>query len=44
MVSVVQCENLATIDQSFVLRVIGRLAPPLMSLINGCLKASLDLP
>jgi mRNA interferase MazF len=40
--SVVQCENLVTIDQSFVLRTIGRLSPAMMQ-INNCLKATLGI-
>jgi mRNA interferase MazF len=42
--SVVSCENLATIEQSLVLRTIGKLPAPLMQQVNDCLKASLDLP
>jgi mRNA interferase MazF len=42
--SMVQCENLLTIDQRFILSVIGHLAPPLMQQIDGCLKAVLELP
>ena len=42
--SVLTCENLATIDQSLVLRSIGQLSPTLMQAVNACLKASLELP
>lgn len=42
--SVITCENLATIEQSLVLRVIGSLPPVLVQAVNACLKASLDLP
>ncbi len=41
--SVVSCENLATIEQSKVVRVIGSLPPDTMIQVNACLKASLDL-
>jgi mRNA interferase MazF len=41
--SVVTCENLATIEQSLVLRIIGQLPATLMQQVNDCLKASLDL-
>jgi mRNA interferase MazF len=42
--SVVSCNNLATIDQSSINRVIGSLSDPLMQRINDCLKAALDIP
>jgi mRNA interferase MazF len=42
--SVVTCENLATIEQALVLRVIGSLSPPLMQAVDTCLKVSLGLP
>ena len=41
--SVIQCENLVTIDKSFVLSTIGRLTGNLMSGIDGCLKAALGI-
>jgi len=41
--SVVQCENLVTVDQSFVLRTIGRLPDTLMPRIDECLKAALGI-
>jgi mRNA interferase MazF len=44
MTSVVTCENILTIDEDLIHRVIGRLSPALMSQIDGCLKASLELP
>jgi mRNA interferase MazF len=42
--SVVQCENLVTVDRNFILRVRGRLSPALMGKIDACLKAALDVP
>src|SRR4051794_1357892 len=42
--SSVQCQNLITIDQQLILRVIGSLPPPTMALIDDCLKAALGLP
>ncbi|MEX0716801.1 MAG: type II toxin-antitoxin system PemK/MazF family toxin [Planctomycetaceae bacterium] len=42
--SAVQCENIATVDGSFVLRKIGTLPPDLMQQVNDCLKAALDIP
>lgn len=42
--SVIQCENLVTIDQGFILRVIGCLSPATMSEVEACLKAALEIP
>jgi mRNA interferase MazF len=42
--SVVQCENLVTIDRQLVLRVRGRLSAALMRRIDDCLKAAPQLP
>jgi mRNA interferase MazF len=42
--SVVQCENLITLDQSLILRVIGRFPANLLQKINPCLRAALDIP
>ena len=41
--SVVQCENLVTVDKSFVIHVIGRLSSGAMRQIDDCLKAALDI-
>ena len=41
--SVVQCENLVTVDKSFVIHTIGRLSGTLMQQIDQCLKAALDI-
>lgn len=41
--SVVQCENLVTLDQSLVLLRLGRFSNALMSDIDACLRASLKL-
>jgi mRNA interferase MazF len=41
--SVVSCENLATIEQSLVLRTIGSLPADTMQQVSDCLKASLGL-
>lgn len=43
-VSTVQCENLLTVDQQFILRTIGRFPPNLLLQIEDCLKAALELP
>ena len=42
--SVVSCVNLATIHGSVVARKIGQLGPALMSKVDSCLKAALNLP
>lgn len=41
--SMVQCENLLTIDQSQIIAPIGRLTGPLMHQIDECLKSALEL-
>ena len=41
--SVVQCENLVTVDRNFILKVRGRLSLTLMSNVNDSLKAALEL-
>jgi mRNA interferase MazF len=42
--SVVQCENLVTIDQQLILRIRGKLSAALMGKVDDCLKAALELP
>jgi mRNA interferase MazF len=42
--SVVSCNNLATITQTRIDRVIGSLPAPVMRKIDDCLKAALGLP
>jgi len=42
--SVIQCENLLTYDQGFILRVLGRLSTTSMEQIDACLKAALSIP
>ena len=42
--SVIQCENLITLDQSLILRTIGRLSSAMIRQIDSCLKAALGLP
>jgi mRNA interferase MazF len=42
--SVVVCVNLFTIDQSSVLRTIGRLSGNMLNQLNDCLRAALALP
>jgi mRNA interferase MazF len=42
--SVVQCENLVTVDRKLILRVRGRLSAALMQKVNDCLKAALEVP
>jgi mRNA interferase MazF len=41
--SVVQCENLVTIDKSFAIHTIGHLSVALMHRIDQCLKAALGI-
>jgi mRNA interferase MazF len=41
--SAVQCENIVTIDHSFIIRRIGSFDASLMQMIEACLKAALDL-
>jgi mRNA interferase MazF len=41
--SVVQCENLVTVDKQFILRVRGEFSAALMRQIDDCLKAALGL-
>jgi mRNA interferase MazF len=43
MDSVVQCENLVTIDRQLILHIRGRLPAILMQGIDACLKAALGL-
>lgn len=42
--SVVQCENLVTVDRNFILSMRGHLSPTLMGRIDTCLKAALGVP
>jgi mRNA interferase MazF len=42
--SAVQCENLYTIDQKFVLKTIGMLSQAAIESVNECLKKALGLP
>lgn len=42
--SVIQCENLVTLDQGLILRVIGSLPDSVMRQVSTCLKAVFDLP
>ena len=44
LASAVKCNNLFTIDQRDILATIGRLSPTLMTKVEACLKAALDLP
>ena len=44
MNSVVNCVNLLTVEQRHVLRVLGSLPPGLMTRVDACLKAALELP
>jgi mRNA interferase MazF len=41
--SAVTCENLATIEQSLVRKTVGTFTPALMSQVDDCLRASLNL-
>jgi len=42
--SAVQCENLYTIDQKFVLKTIGTLSQGAIQRVNECLQKALGLP
>jgi mRNA-degrading endonuclease toxin of MazEF toxin-antitoxin module len=42
--SAVKCENLMTIPQKDIVKVLGQLSDSLKQLLNDCLRASLDLP
>lgn len=42
--SLVVCVNLFTVDQSSVLRTIGRLSGSALAQLNDCLRAALSLP
>ncbi len=42
--SYLQCDTLATVDQSLVLNVIGSLSAQAMQKVNQCLKAAMGLP
>jgi len=42
--SAVKCENLYTVDQRDIPRILGSLPPSLMGRIDDCLKAALGLP
>src|SRR4051794_31088000 len=43
MNSVVQCENLVTVDRQLILRIRGQFSAALMLQIDNCLKAALEL-
>ncbi len=42
--SLVSCNNLATIEQQLIQKVIGSLASVTLTEVNVCLKAALQLP
>lgn len=42
--SVVQCENLVTIDRQLIYRIRGKLSTALILKVDDCLKAALQLP
>jgi mRNA interferase MazF len=42
--SLVSCNNLFTVEQDAILRVVGHLSAPHMQQLNDCLKAALELP
>lgn len=42
--SLISCNNLATIEQHLIDKVIGSLAPTTMQQVESCLKAALGLP
>jgi mRNA interferase MazF len=42
--SIVQCENLLTVDRKLIQRVRGRFTAALMGNVDACLKAALQVP
>src|SRR5438874_1420299 len=42
--SFVQCENLFTLDQQLIIRILGHLSPALLQQVDKCLKAAQDWP
>lgn len=42
--SFVQCENLFTLDQRYIIRKLGSLPVVILQQVEGCLKAAQDLP
>jgi mRNA interferase MazF len=42
--SLISCNNIATIEQKLVSKVIGSLRPKLLQEMNTCLKAALEIP
>ncbi len=42
--SLVSCNNVFTIDQTDIIRTLGRLPAVTMQRVNGCLKAALGIP
>jgi mRNA interferase MazF len=42
--SLVQCENLTTLEQALILRSLGSLSDVLMRQVDGCLRGALALP
>jgi mRNA interferase MazF len=43
-VSLVSCNNLYTIEQSHIVRQLGRLSPALLQELNQCVRHALELP
>jgi mRNA interferase MazF len=42
--SYIQCENIFTLDQQFIVRNLGQLSALHLQQVNDCLKAALELP
>jgi mRNA interferase MazF len=42
--SMISCNNIATIEQTLIAKVIGSLPPTTMNKVDNCLKAALQLP
>jgi mRNA interferase MazF len=42
--SYIQCENIFTLDQRFIVRGLGQLSALLLQQVNDCMKAALELP
>jgi mRNA interferase MazF len=42
--SAVQCQNIVTVDHTFLVRQIGRLPADVMAQVNECLKSALAIP
>jgi mRNA interferase MazF len=42
--SLISCNNIATIEQSLISKIIGSLAASTLKVVNDCLRAALEIP